>query len=311
MEEPAMKRYLCAIAALTMSAPTLGSEVGVSVNVAQPGFYGRVEIGNLPAPPLVYAQPIVVEPPPGRVSSPPIYLHVPPGHAKNWYKHCARYNACGQPVYFVQENWYNNVYVARNRGGEPVALVSPGYEYQQRPRERLYEVPVSSVRAVVGAPEQRCWVERQQVVEDRSDAANVPGAIAGAVIGGVLGHQIGSGRGRDVATAGGAVAGAAEHRCTARTCRSAPPFKHKRVRNIGRSLIISAAFRIACKRARLRDAASWSISMANREDNFAGLVDFTRPFEAVFFRRLRARWAFRFAYGVGKKCMPRHKDFLR
>src|SRR5207253_10642863 len=33
--------------------------------------------------------------------------------------------------------------------------------------------------------------------------------IAGAVIGGVLGHQIGSGRGRDVATAGGAVAGGA------------------------------------------------------------------------------------------------------
>jgi uncharacterized protein YcfJ len=209
MEELAMKRYLCAIAALTMSGPTIASEVGVSVNVAQPGFYGRVEIGNLPAPQLVYAQPIVVEPPPGRVSSPPIYLHVPHGHAKNWYKHCARYNACGQPVYFVQENWYNNVYVARNRGGEPVALVSPGYEYQQRPRERLYEVPVSSVRAVVGAPEQRCWVERQQVVEDRGDAANVPGAIAGAVIGGVLGHQVGSGRGRDVATAGGAVAGAA------------------------------------------------------------------------------------------------------
>ena len=70
-------------------------------------------------------------------------------------------------------------------------------------------MPVASVRAVVGAAEQRCWVERQQVVEDRSDAANVPGAIAGAVIGGVLGHQIGGGRGRDVATAGGAVAGAA------------------------------------------------------------------------------------------------------
>ena len=65
-----------------------------------------------------------------------------------------------------------------------------------------------SVRAVVGPPEQRCWVERQQVVEDRGNA-NVGGAIVGALIGGVLGHQIGGGRGRDVATAGGAVAGAA------------------------------------------------------------------------------------------------------
>ncbi len=90
----------------------------------------------------------------------------------------------------------------------PQPLAAPSYEYYQRPNERIYEVPVTSVRAVVGPPEQRCWVERQQVYEDRG-GANVPGAIAGAVIGGVLGHQIGGGRGRDVATAGGAVAGAA------------------------------------------------------------------------------------------------------
>lgn len=35
-----------------------------------------------------------------------------------------------------------------------------------------------------------------------------PGAVVGAIIGGVLGHQVGGGRGRDIATAGGAVAGA-------------------------------------------------------------------------------------------------------
>jgi uncharacterized protein YcfJ len=80
-------------------------------------------------------------------------------------------------------------------------------QYRRRGDERVVEVPVTSVRAVVGPPEQRCWVERQEV-EGRS-APNVGGAIAGAVIGGVLGHQIGSGRGRDVATAGGAVAGGA------------------------------------------------------------------------------------------------------
>jgi uncharacterized protein YcfJ len=32
--------------------------------------------------------------------------------------------------------------------------------------------------------------------------------VVGALIGGVLGHQVGGGRGKDVATAGGAVAGA-------------------------------------------------------------------------------------------------------
>jgi uncharacterized protein YcfJ len=56
-------------------------------------------------------------------------------------------------------------------------------------------------------PEQRCWVEREQV--GGRGEPNVGGAIAGAVIGGILGHQIGSGRGNDAATAGGAVAGAA------------------------------------------------------------------------------------------------------
>lgn len=83
-----------------------------------------------------------------------------------------------------------------------------GYEYGWRPSERLYEAQVTSVRAVVGPREQRCWIEREQVApEPRS--GNLPGAIAGAVIGGILGHQVGGGHGRDVATAGGAVAGAA------------------------------------------------------------------------------------------------------
>jgi uncharacterized protein YcfJ len=86
---------------------------------------------------------------------------------------------------------------------------APVYEYRVRPSERLFQANVTSVHAVVGPPEQRCWVERQQVVESRPDAANVPGAIIGGIIGGVLGHQVGAGHGRDVATAGGAVAGAA------------------------------------------------------------------------------------------------------
>ena len=90
----------------------------------------------------------------------------------------------------------------------PEPLPEPTYEYRQRPRERLIQVPVTSVRAVLGPPQQRCWVEHQQVVENRG-SANVPGAVVGALIGGVLGHQIGGGTGRDVATAGGAVAGAA------------------------------------------------------------------------------------------------------
>jgi uncharacterized protein YcfJ len=82
-----------------------------------------------------------------------------------------------------------------------------GGDFRRRGGERLYEAQVTSVHAVVGPPQQRCWVERQQVDGDRG--ANVPGALAGALLGGILGHQIGGGTGKDIATAGGVVAGAA------------------------------------------------------------------------------------------------------
>jgi uncharacterized protein YcfJ len=97
---------------------------------------------------------------------------------------------------------------ARFENEAPAPLPAPTYEYRQRANERVYEAPVTSVHAVMGSPEQRCWVERQQVVEERRGDTNVGGAILGGILGGVLGHQVGGGRGKDVATAGGAVAGA-------------------------------------------------------------------------------------------------------
>ena len=81
-------------------------------------------------------------------------------------------------------------------------------DYRRRNNERLYEANVTSVRAVVGTPEQRCWVEPGQVSQAQG-RANIPGAIAGALIGGILGHQVGGGSGKDIATAGGVIAGAA------------------------------------------------------------------------------------------------------
>jgi len=87
--------------------------------------------------------------------------------------------------------------------------VAPVYEYRVRPTERIYEAQVTDVRAVVGPPEQRCWVEKEQVAGSPRGDPNVGGAIVGGILGGVLGHQVGSGRGNDAATALGAVAGAA------------------------------------------------------------------------------------------------------
>lgn len=94
-------------------------------------------------------------------------------------------------------------------GQYPQAQQQPDHrDYRRRNQERLYEAEVTSVHAVVGPNSgQRCWIEREEVVQPRQP--NVPGAIAGAVIGGILGHQIGKGTGRDIATVGGAVAGAA------------------------------------------------------------------------------------------------------
>ena len=89
----------------------------------------------------------------------------------------------------------------------PPPAPPPAYPYYPHHGETLYQANVVAVRAVVGPPEQRCWVEQQQVV--RENQPNVPGAIIGGVVGGVLGHQIGSGRGNSVATAIGAVGGAA------------------------------------------------------------------------------------------------------
>jgi uncharacterized protein YcfJ len=90
----------------------------------------------------------------------------------------------------------------------PKPLPQPTYEYRRRPTERFFEVPIDTVRAVMGQPDRRCWVERQQVTEQNNDP-NVGGAILGGIIGGVLGHQVGGGRGKDVATALGAIGGAA------------------------------------------------------------------------------------------------------
>ena len=63
-------------------------------------------------PVVIYPQPVIIEQRTVNVVRQPIYLRVPPGHDKNWRKHCSRYQACGQPVYFVQDDWYRDVYAA-------------------------------------------------------------------------------------------------------------------------------------------------------------------------------------------------------
>lgn len=102
--------YAGVLLALATLAPTAqAADVGVSISIGQPGFYGVIDIGDAPRPRVVYPQPVIIET--VSVVRAPIYLNVPPGHAKNWGKHCHKYNACARPVYFVENDWYDGEYV--------------------------------------------------------------------------------------------------------------------------------------------------------------------------------------------------------
>lgn len=95
------------------------------------------------------------------------------------------------------------------RAYAPPPAVAPAPAPVYVPQPAFYDVPVSTVRAVVGPPSQRCWVEREQFAQPRSNDPNVGGAVLGGLVGGILGHQVGGGTGKDLATAGGVIAGAA------------------------------------------------------------------------------------------------------
>lgn len=109
-----MKNLFAAAGLLLAATIATTASAAVTVSIGQPGFYGRIDVGDYPAPQLIYAQPVIIERA-RYVQARPIYLRVPPGHARNWGKHCRRYNACNQEVYFVQDSWYKNQYAPRYR----------------------------------------------------------------------------------------------------------------------------------------------------------------------------------------------------
>ena len=118
-----MRRFLIAVTLCAVAVPGFGQ---VSVSVGQPGFYGRIDIGDAPRPQLIRAQPVVIRP--AAVAVSPIYLHVPAEHSGNWGSYCGRYNACSQPVYFVQPRWYNDVYVPHYQKAHPGKGWAKGHE---------------------------------------------------------------------------------------------------------------------------------------------------------------------------------------
>jgi len=69
-------------------------------DTAKPGVYGRIHVRGTP-PPLIYAEPVVARPPAASTQQ-PLYLYVPPGQVRRWPQHCAKWDACERPVYFVR-----------------------------------------------------------------------------------------------------------------------------------------------------------------------------------------------------------------
>ena len=127
-----------AMAALMLSfaGPATAADVGVSVHIGQPGVYGRIDSGRFPYPQVVVAQPVIIaRPQVVQVQPQPVYMWVPAGHRKDWRRHCRDYGACGVPVYFVQDRWYDqNV-----RGGGHDHGYSQRHRRDEREREHEYE----------------------------------------------------------------------------------------------------------------------------------------------------------------------------
>lgn len=128
-----MIRYFLAMLTLVVPATAaLAANASVSVTVGQPGFYGRIDITDYSQPRLLYPEPILVQSAPVVTAAQPLYLYVPAKHAKDWRKQCKKYNACGQPVYFVQENWYKEVYVPEYRARK---YAKEGKKKDEKPRK--------------------------------------------------------------------------------------------------------------------------------------------------------------------------------
>ena len=117
MKSPLRSLFLGAalvVAAAGAATPAL-AQTNVRISVGQPGFYGRLDLGDFGGRPVVYTQQPVIVREVRHVRAEPIYLRVPPGHRRSWSRYCGRYEACGRPVMFVRDDWYTNTYAPRYR----------------------------------------------------------------------------------------------------------------------------------------------------------------------------------------------------
>jgi len=103
----AVRQRLAIFALAALAAASVNAQSGtgaLAVAVRQPGDYGRIDVGS-ETPPVVYAQPLVIDASGSSTDQAPVYLYVPPTQKGHWGRYCGRYAACDQPVLFVQHRW--------------------------------------------------------------------------------------------------------------------------------------------------------------------------------------------------------------
>ena len=77
-----LRHLVCGAAAALLLVAAGGAQAQTYINATvggelAPGVYGRINIGNAPPPPLIYAEPVIIHRPAVVVPRAPIYLYVP------------------------------------------------------------------------------------------------------------------------------------------------------------------------------------------------------------------------------------------
>jgi len=106
-----LRRFIPTVAVLAVAL----AAIAATANAQEPGYrnataggklrhgvYGRIEVRGSTPPPLIYSHPVIATQALVPANAQPIYFYVPSGQVRKWKQHCAKWQACEQPVLFVR-----------------------------------------------------------------------------------------------------------------------------------------------------------------------------------------------------------------
>jgi hypothetical protein len=132
-----------------------------------------------PYPAQTYPQPVYA---PQVIQQAPVYLWVPQVQRTNWSQYCGQYGACGVPVYFVQDRWYQQNVMARQQWYQQQAwnrqqaieadrLARERWERVRWERERAEWARENAIRAQQQAHWDQARIERERIERERLQRA--------------------------------------------------------------------------------------------------------------------------------------------